>query len=158
MYPSNKGQVSQRHEKVGLAGQLTTSNRPLLLCPSVKLMLKSVDVDLRDISVIGAEDQGFIRGESDVTQPGSPANHERSNDIGRGSESHALTRVEGLSHKPSWRDESHSWDGLKPVDALDPDGRTIDSLYDSYMPHIQLMHPFLEKPGLRPLFDQSIKN
>ncbi|RMX80332.1 hypothetical protein D0869_07628 [Hortaea werneckii] len=95
MYPSNKGQVSQRHEKVGLAGHLTTSNRPLLLCPSVKLMLKSVDVDLRDISVIGAEDQGFIRGESDVTQPGSPANHERSNDIGRGSEPHALTRVEG---------------------------------------------------------------
>ena len=63
-----------------------------------------------------------------------------------------------LPHAPSWRDESHSWDGLKPVGALDPDVRTIDSLYDSHMPHIQLMHPFLEKPGLRPLFDQSIKN
>lgn len=58
-------------------------------------MLKSVDVHVRDISVIGAEDQGFIRGESDVTQPGSPTNHERSNDIGRGSGSNALTRVEG---------------------------------------------------------------
>ncbi|KAI7238163.1 hypothetical protein KC365_g4506, partial [Hortaea werneckii] len=172
--PFNQDQEDQEHKKPQLEDHRTAPHKLLLLWPSVKPLLEGADVHLHDSYVMEAEDRGilrlFTRGEGidehDGTQPGGPASPARSDDSGGGSESNAPAPAEGLwgtgfpTGPPSdiRRSEPYTWGGLKPDGSLDLDVNTINSLYDSYMEHIQVMHPFLDKPRLRRLFDQFIKN
>ncbi|KAI6788038.1 hypothetical protein KC343_g995 [Hortaea werneckii] len=114
------------------------------------------------------EARGHTRGKStdksDVTQPGSPASSEKSDDIGRDSESNAFAGAEGfwdtgfLMRPPGniRRPVSHRCVGLKPNGSLDLNVNTINSLCGSYLQYIHSIHPFLDKPGLRSLFDRFI--
>ncbi|KAI7205168.1 hypothetical protein KC365_g17700 [Hortaea werneckii] len=161
-------QVRKEHEELELTDHPTAPYRLLLLWPSVNLVLKGANVDLRNSSVMEARDR--TRGEgtdkSDVTQPGCPAISERSDDIGEDSESSAFAGAEGLwatgfNMRPPGkirRPVSHSCAGLKPDGSLDLDVNTINSLRDSYMRNFQPIHPFLDKPVVEQLFDHFIKN
>lgn len=46
--------------------------------------------------------------------------------------------------------------GLKPDGTLDLDATTIDSLWDSYVKHMHIMHPFLDKGRTRKLTTEFI--
>lgn len=149
----------------------TAPHKLLLLWPSVRPLLRAADVGLSESYVMEAEDRGILRlytrgegiDEHDGTQPGGPASPARSEESGV--EVNAPTPPDGLwgigfPQTPSSdirRSEPYSWGGLKPDNSLDLDVGTINTLYDSYITHMHIMHPFLDKQRLRKLFDGFIK-
>lgn len=149
----------------------TAPHKLLLLWPSVTLLLLAADAKLNDGYVMEAEDRGILRlytrgegiDEHDGTQPGGPASPAQSEDSR--TEGSAPTPPEGLwgtgfpqtSQSDIRRSEPYSSGGLKPDNTLDLDRDTVNRLYESYIKHIHIMHPFLDKQRLRRLFDSFIK-
>ncbi|KAK5119423.1 hypothetical protein LTR85_007523 [Meristemomyces frigidus] len=160
-------------QKTELDDHRTAPHKLLLLWPSVQPLLSAADVNLNDGYVMEAEDRGILRlytrgegiDEHDGTQPGGPASPAQSEDSGGDSNINAPTPPEGLwgvglPQTPSSdirRSEPYSWGGLKPDNSLDLDINTINTLYESYIKNIHIMHPFLDKQRLRRLFDMFIK-
>ncbi|KAK4548940.1 hypothetical protein LTR36_008713 [Oleoguttula mirabilis] len=151
----------------------TAPHKLLLLWPSVQPLLSDADVNLNDGYVMEAEDRGILRlytrgegiDEYDGTQPGSAASPAHSEDTSGDSNMTAPTPPEGLwgvgfPQTPGSeirRSEPYSWGGLKPDNSLDLDTTMLNDLYDSYIKHIHIMHPFLDKQRLRRMFDMFIK-
>lgn len=150
----------------------TAPHKLLLLWPSIRPILKQAKVPHNDGYVMEAEDRGILRlwtkgegiDENDGTQPGGPASPARSDDqIAEGGP--AFTPyVDGRwgvgfpSTPSSGRSEHYTGvGGLKANGDLDLDTNTINSLYDSYMRNIHIMHPFLDKRRVRSMFDNFIK-
>ena len=145
----------------------TAPHKLLLLWPSVQPLLKKGDVKHHDSYVMEAEDRGILRiytrgegvDEHDGTQPGGPASPARSE------ESNIDPTPQSSSTPPegSWgtgllpqtpmsdmrRSEPYTWGGLKPDGTLDLDLSTVDDLFDSYMTHFHIMHPFIDKSRLK---------
>ena len=151
----------------------TAPHKLILLWPSVWPLLQRAGATINNTYVMEAEDRGILRiwtkgegiDEHDGTQPGGPASPARSEESGEGSAS-AASPPEGLwgtgfpqtPMSDARRSEpSISLGGLKPDGSPDMDVGTIYLLYDSYMKHIHIMHPFLDKQRLRKLFDSFIK-
>lgn len=167
--PSLQDEPAKR--KPELDDHRTAPHKLLLLWPSVQALLQAADVHLNDGYVMEAEDRGILRlytrgegiDEHDGTQPGGPASPARSEESG--GEGNAPSPPQGLwgtgfpqtpMSEPK-RSEPYTWGGLKPDNSLDLDVNTINTLYDSYIKHIHIMHPFLDKQRLRKLFDHFIK-
>jgi len=136
----------------------TAPHKLILLWPSVRPLLQEANVDVNDGYVMEAEDRGVLRlygrgegiEEQDGTQPGGPASPARSED----SFSDAPSPPEGIwgcglpaYAYPTSESRSHPYTagGLKPDGTLDLDQVTILSLWDSYVKHMHVMHPFLDK-------------
>ena len=148
----------------------TAPHKLILLWPSVWPLLQDAGVDVRNTYVMEAEDRGILRiwtrgegiDEHDGTQPGGPASPARSEESGEGS---AATPPEGLwgtgfpqtPMSDIRRSDPYAVGGLKPDGSPDLDVGTINALYESYMKHLHIMHPFLDKQRLRKLFDHFIK-
>jgi hypothetical protein len=148
----------------------TAPHKLILLWPSVKPLLKDAGVDISDSYVMEAEDRGILRiwtrgegiDEHDGTQPGGPASPAQSEDSGEGSAPSPPYGVWGTGFPQTpmsdvSRSEPYTNGGLKPDGTLDLEVSTINALYDSYMKHLHIMHPFLDKQRLRKLFDHFIK-
>ncbi|KAK5168631.1 uncharacterized protein LTR77_005940 [Saxophila tyrrhenica] len=150
----------------------TAPHKLILLWPSIKPLLKDANVPVSDSYVMEAEDRGVMRiwtrgegiDEYDGTQPGGPASPALSDDSGDGQHStpsppHNIWGT-GFQNTPSSeisRSEPQGWGGLKPDGTLDLDVNTINTLYDSYMKNIHVMHPMLDKQKVRKIFDNFIK-
>lgn len=148
----------------------TAPHKLILLWPSVGPLLRSANVNVSDSYVMEAEDRGVLRiytrgegiDEHDGTQAGGPASPARSEDSGEGS---AATPPEGLwgtgfpqtPNSEIRRSEPFGVGGLKPDGSLDLEVGTINMLYESYIKHMHVMHPFLDRQRLRKLFDGFIK-
>ncbi|TKA83279.1 hypothetical protein B0A55_00792 [Friedmanniomyces simplex] len=153
----------------------TAPHKLLLLWPSVQPLLKAASVTNNDGYVMEAEDRGILRlfsrgegiDEHDGTQPGGPASPARSEESSNDSvPTNAPTPPEGLwgTGLPQTpmsdirRSEPYNhWGGLKPDGTLDLDSQTVKDLYDSYMKHMHIMHPFLDQQRLRTMFNKFIK-
>jgi len=137
--------------------------------PSVQPLLREANVDVNDGYVMESERRGVLRlygrgegiEEQDGTQPGGPASPARSED----SFSDAPSPPEGIwgCGLPAYvfpNAESHSRPytagGLKPDGTLDLDQSTINSLWESYVKHMHVMHPFLDKARTRRLINKFI--
>ncbi|GAB7360772.1 hypothetical protein MBLNU230_g0760t1 [Neophaeotheca triangularis] len=169
---SNENMVDEPQavrRKPELDDHRTAPHKLILLWPSVRPLLLDAHVDVNDGYVMEAEDRGVLRlygrgegiDEHDGTQPGgapSPARSDDSNEVS------APTPPEGVwgtgfaahPHPEIRRSEPYSAGGLKPDGSLDLDANTINTLYESYMRHIHVMHPFLDKSRVRKLFDTFI--
>lgn len=148
----------------------TAPHKLILLWPSVGPLLREAGVNVSDSYVMEAEDRGvlriFTRGEGidehDGTQAGGPASPARSEDSADAS---APTPPEGLwgtgfpqtPNSEIRRSEPFGAGGLKPDGSLDLEVATLNTLYDSYIKHMHVMHPFLDRQRLRKLFDAFIK-
>ena len=148
----------------------TAPHKLILLWPSVGPLLSEAAVNVSDGYVMEAEDRGVLRiytrgegiDEHDGTQAGGPASPARSEDSGEGS---APTPPDGLwgtgfpqtPNSDIRRSEPFGAGGLKPDGSLDLEVGTINMLYDSYIKHMHVMHPFLDRQRLRKLFDAFIK-
>ena len=162
------GPLQQRSE---LDDHRTAPHKLILLWPSVWPLLQDAGINVNNTYVMEAEDRGILRiwtrgegiDEHDGTQPGGPASPARSEESGEGS--NAATPPDGLwgtgfpqtPMSEIRRSDSYTLGGLKPDGQLDLDVQTINALYDSYMRHMHIMHPFLDKQRLRKLFDHFIK-
>jgi hypothetical protein len=165
---SMDGVLQQRSE---LDDHRTAPHKLILLWPSVWPLLQDAGVNVNNTYVMEAEDRGILRiwtrgegiDEHDGTQPGGPASPARSEESGEGS--NAATPPDGLwgTGFPQTpisdirRSDPYTLGGLKPDGSLDLDVSTINALYESYMRHMHIMHPFLDKQRLRKLFDHFIK-
>jgi hypothetical protein len=136
----------------------TAPHKLIVLWPSVRPLLQEAKVDVNDGYVMEAEDRGVLllygRGEGieeqDGTQPGGPASPAHSEDSfsdvpsapegiwGCGLPTYAYPASESRSH-------SYTVGGLKPDGTLDLDQTSILKLWDSYLKHMHVMHPFLDK-------------
>lgn len=157
--------------KPELEDHRTAPHKLILLWPSVSPLLQAAGANVNNTYVMEAEDRGILRiwtkgegiDEHDGTQPGGPASPARSEESGEGSA--AASPPEGLwgSGFPQTpmsdirRSDPYSVGGLKPDGSPDLDIGTINALYESYLKHIHIMHPFLDKQRLRKLFDSFIK-
>ena len=147
----------------------TAPHKLILLWPSVRPLLQEANVDVNDGYVMEAEDRGVLRlygrgegiEEQDGTQPGGPASPARSED----SFSDAPSPPEGIwgcglpaYAYPTAESRSHPYTagGLKPDGTLDLDQSTINSLWESYVKHMHVMHPFLDKARTRKLINKFI--
>lgn len=145
----------------------TAPHKLILLWPSVSNLLKAADVNVSDSYVMEAEDRGVLRiwtygegvDEPESTQqaiPASPAHSEDSGEANTPSPPQGFWG-NGFASKPSSdasRSESCLDGGLKPDGTLDLDINTIATLHESYMKHIHVMHPFLDRLRLRKLIEQ----
>ena len=142
----------------------------IFLWPSVRPLFQDADVNVNNTYVMEAEDRGMLRlwtcgegiDEHDGTQPGSSAGPTRSNGSSEGSAATPPDGVWGIGfpHTPISeirRSDPYSVGGLKPDGSPELDVGTINLLYESYMKHMHIMHPFLDKQRLRKLFDHFIK-
>jgi hypothetical protein len=147
----------------------TAPHKLTVLWPSVRPLLQEVKVDVNDGYVMEAEHYGVLRlyghvegiEEQDGTQPGGPASPARSED----SFSDAPSSPEGIwgcglpaYAYPTSESRSHQYTvgGLKPDGMLDLDQTTVLSLWGSYLKHMHIMHPFLDKAQTRKLIDKFI--
>ncbi|KAK3709023.1 hypothetical protein LTR37_011187 [Vermiconidia calcicola] len=148
----------------------TAPHKLILLWPSVKPLLQDAAVNINDGYVMEAEDRGILRiwtrgegiDEHDGTQPGGPASPARSEESGEGSAASPPDGLWGIGFPQTpiselRRSDPYSIGGLRADGAPDLDVQAINTLYDSYMKHIHIMHPFLDKQRLRKLFDHFIK-
>ncbi|EMC95763.1 hypothetical protein BAUCODRAFT_123059 [Baudoinia panamericana UAMH 10762] len=180
-HPTQGGDVqlpSHDHEQEASTGlkedHRTAPHKLLLLWPSVGNLFKDAGIEHLESYVMAAEDRGILRiftrgegiDENDGTQPGAPSSPARSDSSGEGMIPSAPTPPEGIwgtgfpptpSSSDIKRSELHSWGGLKPDNSLDLDASTITDLYASYMQHIHIMHPFLDRQRLRTLVEVFIK-
>jgi hypothetical protein len=140
----------------------TAPHNLILLWPSVRPLLQQAHIDVNDGYVAEAENRGILRlygrgegiDDQDGTQPGSPASPAHSEDgfshvpsppegiWGGGLHTYALPNAELRSHP-------HTAGGLKSDGTLDLDAGTIWHLWDSYLEHMHVMHPFLDKSRTR---------
>jgi hypothetical protein len=147
----------------------TAPHKLIVLWPSVRPLLQEAKVDVNDGYVMEAEHYGVLRlygrvegiEEQDGTQPGGPASPARSED----SFSDAPSPPEGIwgcglpaYAYPTSESRSHQYTvgGLKPDGMLDLDQTTVLSLWGSYLKHMHIMHPFLDKAQTRKLIDKFI--
>jgi hypothetical protein len=147
----------------------TAPHKLILLWPSVRPLLQEANVDVNDGYVMTAEDRGVLhlygRGErieeQDGVQPGVPASPARSED----NFSDPPSPPEGIwgcglpaCAYPTADTRSHPYTagGLKPDGTLDLDQSTIIELWDSYVKHMHVMHPFLDKARTRKLINKFI--
>lgn len=155
--------------KPELDDHTTAPHKLILLWPSLRPLLQEANVDVNDGYVMEAEDRGvprlYGRGEGieeqDGTPPGGPASPTRSEDSfsdapsppesiwGCGLPSYAYPGAESRSHP-------YTAGGLKPDGTLDLDQSTIINLWDSYVKHMHVMHPFLDKARTRGLINKFI--
>ncbi|KAK5162821.1 uncharacterized protein LTR77_011147 [Saxophila tyrrhenica] len=156
----------------GMDCHQTAPHRLILLWPSVRSLLRDANVDVGDSYVMEAEDCGILQSwsrgednhENNGTQPGGSASpaprddkrgHHNTNNPSPPHNSWGT----GFQHAPS---SDASWSeplgkgGLRPDGTLDLDVIAINSLYDSYMKNMHVMHPFLEKQQVREIFDSFI--
>lgn len=155
--PSESEEPAPKRNKE-LEDHRTAPHKLILLWPSVRPLLQEANVDVNDGYVMEAEDRGVLRlygrgegnEEQDGTQPGGPASPARSED----SFSDAPSPLEGIwgyglsTHAhPIAESHPHPYTvgGLKPDGNLDLDQSTINSLWESYVKHMHVMHPFLDK-------------
>lgn len=164
-------EVQQLKRKPEIDDHRTAPHKLILLWPSVGRLLRSANVEHDEGYVMAAEDRGILRlwtrGEGiddhDGTQPGGPASPARSEESGDGN---APTPPDGLwgsgfssaSGSDVRRSEPYCAGGLKPDGSLDLDVTTINALYDSYLKHMHIMHPFLDKGRVHKLLDRFIQN
>ena len=150
----------------------TAPHKLLLLWPSVRPLLSKANVHHNDGYVMEAEDRGVLRlwtrGEGiddyDGTHPGGAGSPAPSDDSSEPPFA-TIPYADGLwgtgfPQTPSGdirRSEPNGVGGLKPNGEVDLDIGTINSLYDSYMRHMYIMHPFLDKRRLRKMFDAFIR-
>jgi len=147
----------------------TAPHKLILLWPSVGPLLQEANVDVNDGYVMEAEDRGVLRlygrgegiEEQDGTQPGGPASPARSEDSfsdapsppegiwGCGLPTYAYPTSESCSHP-------YTAGGFKPDGTLDLDQTTILKLWDSYVNHMHVMHPFLDQARTRKLINKFI--
>ena len=147
----------------------TAPHKLILLWPSVRPLLQEANVDVNDGYVMEAEDRGVLRlygrgegiEEQDGTHPGGSASLAHSEN--------------SLSDEPSppagiWgcglpayayptygpRPHPYTAGGLRPDGTLDLDQATILNLWDNYLKHMHVMHPFLDKARTRKLIDKFI--
>lgn len=166
--PAPQEEAAER--KPGLDDHRTAPHKLLLLWPSVQELLRAADVKMNDGYVMEAEDRGILRlytrgegiDEHDGTQPGGAASPAHSDDSS--AEANVPTPPEGLwgtgfpqTPNSEIRRSEPSWGGLKPDNTLDLELSTIATLLESYISHIHIMHPFLDKTRLRSLFEVFIK-
>ena len=160
--------VQQRSE---LDDHRTAPHKLILRWPSAWPLLQDAGITVNNTYVMEAEDRGILRiwsrgegiDEHDGTQPGGPISPARSEGSDEGSS--VATPPDGFwgTGFPQTpvseirRSDSYTLGGLKPDSQLDLDVQTINALYDSYMRHMHIMHPFLDKQRLRKLFDHFIK-
>lgn len=147
----------------------TAPHKLILLWPSIRPLLQEAKVDVNDGYVMEAEDRGILRlygrGEGiekqDGTQPGGPASPAHSDN----SFSDAPTPPEGIwgcglpaYAYPTAESHSHPYTagGLKPDGTLDLDQSTIKNLWESYVKHMHVMHPFLDKARTRKMINKFI--
>ncbi|KAK3115158.1 hypothetical protein LTR53_005800 [Teratosphaeriaceae sp. CCFEE 6253] len=143
--PSTERQVEPTEELVKKPGEHRTApHKLLLLWPSVQPLLKAAGVTHNDGYVMQAEDRGilrlFTRGEGidehDGTQPGGPASPARSDDNSNESASVNVPTPDAL-----WGTGFRK--RRRAISA------TVTDLHDSYMRHIHVMHPFLDRKRLK---------
>ena len=169
-------QPEQSEEVVKKPGDHRTApHKLLLLWPSVQPLLKKGDVKHRDSYVMEAEDRGnlriYTRGEGvdehDGTQPGRPASPARSEESTMGH----TPQNSSTPPESSWgtgllpqtpvnevrRSEAYTWGGLKPDGTLDLDLSTVDDLFESYMKHFHIMHPFIDQSRLKATLERFKK-
>lgn len=158
--------------RAGREEHRTAPHKLLLLWPTVRPLLTAAGVKHNDGYVMEAEDRGILRlwtkgegiDENDGTQPGepvSPASDELSPPEGGAG---SMPYVDGrwgigfLSTPNSARSDQYAGvGGLKANGDIDLDISTVNSLYDSYMRNLHVMHPFLDKRRVRKMFDNFIK-
>ena len=156
--------------KPDLEDHRTAPQKLILLWPSVWPLFQDAGVNINSTYVMEAEDRGILRiwtrgegiDEHDGTQFGSPGSSVQSEESGGGS---AATPSDGLwgtgflqtPVSDTSRSEPYSVNEFKPDGSPNLDVGTINALYDSYMKHIHIMHPFLDRQRLRKLFDHFIK-
>ena len=107
--------------------------------------------------------QGPDNGDMIITGPGSPASHSSS------SKSDDYTRSPAPSPPDLWgsnlgtpnivngkyyNDSPDHPGGLNPDGSLKVDPATLDSLRESYLNYMHIMHPFLDKAHLKRMFDR----
>jgi hypothetical protein len=146
----------------------TAPHKLILLWPSVRPLLQEANVGVDEGYVMEAEDRGILRlygrgeriEEQDGTQPGpaSPACSEDgfsdtslpSEDVwGRGLPEYTYPAADARSNPCTAG-------GLKPDGTLDLDESTMIELWDSYVKHMHVMHPFLDKARTRILINKFI--
>jgi hypothetical protein len=147
----------------------TAPHKLILLWPSVRPLLLEANVDVNDSYVMEAENRGVSRlygdgegiEEQDGTQPGGPANPARSEESFSGAKSPPEgiwgCGISAYAYPTSeLRPYPYTAGGLKPDGALDLDQATILSLWNSYLKHMHIMHPFLDKAETGKLIDKFI--
>ncbi|KAF2213644.1 hypothetical protein CERZMDRAFT_120850 [Cercospora zeae-maydis SCOH1-5] len=160
-----------RHRKSTLEDHRTAPHKLLLLWPALRPLLSEGGVEHNAGYVMEAEDRGVLRlwtrgegiDEYDGTQPSGPESPARSDESDHINA--ACTPVEGLwgvgfpatPGSTGGRSDPHGAGGLKANGQLDLDASTINQCLDSYMRHMHIMHPFLDKRRLRRMFDAFIK-
>ena len=148
----------------------TAPHKLMLLWPSIAALLKDTNVNIGHGYVMEAEDRGILRihsrgegiDEHDGTQPGGPGSPARSDESSDGTPASPPEGLwgTGMPQTPLSdirRSDSYCWGGLKPDGSLDLDPTTVNTLYESYMRNMHIMHPFLDKPRLRKLFDHFMR-
>lgn len=160
--------------RAGREEHRTAPHKLLLLWPTIKPLLTAAGVEYNDGYVMEAEDRGILRlwtkgegiDENDGTQPGGPASPARSDEPSPEGNTGPQPQpyVDGRwgigfpSTPSSGRSDHYSGvGGLKANGDIDLDATTINSLYDSYMRNLHIMHPFLDKRRVRRMFDNFIK-
>ena len=143
----------------------TAPHNLIVLWPSIGVLWRDAKIDLNEEYVMKAENRGslriYARGEgskySDGTSRrgcGSPERSEDSADDGAPRPSNLLWGTgfhDTLGNGDTGRFELPNQGGLKTDGSLDLDISTIRTLYKSYLQHIHILHPFLDKAGLQTL-------
>lgn len=161
-----------RTRKPDLDDHRTAPHKLLLLWPSVRPLLRMAGVDHNDGYVMEAEDRGVLRlwtrgegiDEYDGTQPGGPASPARSDESGEANNV-ATPHADGIwgvgfpstPNSDVRRFEPYGVGGLKANGEVDLDANTVNTLFESYMRNLHIMHPFLDKKRLRKMIDNFIK-
>lgn len=158
--------------RAGKEEHRTAPHKLLLLWPTIKPLLTAAGVEYNDGYVMEAEDRGILRlwtkgegiDENDGTQPGGPASPARSDENSPEGGPGPTPYIDGRwgigfpSTPSSGRSDHYTGvGGLKPNGDIDLDTATINSLYDSYMRNLHIMHPFLDKRCVRRMFDNFIR-
>jgi hypothetical protein len=164
--PSVKAEIEQP-DSVARVSELedhrTAPQKLLRVWPCFQPILKSAGVEFKDSYVRDAEDRGVLplydRGEGVLGRCWSndslsrafyaPVENDsistRSSDSSRGSDS-PLSVI-------SLDSTATSWGGLLTDGTLDLTPDTVNLLFDSYVRHMHVMHPFIDKGDLRRALD-----
>lgn len=114
-----------------LPGDRTSAHSLIFLWPSIRSIVDNAQIQVHNDYVIRAEDRPLL--DPHVCRP---ANRMSSN-------------ADGDSQGPS----SISSGGLTAYGSLDLDSRTLETLLSSYLNHIHILHPFLDKKRLSTMMD-----
>nr|OQO17415.1 hypothetical protein B0A51_15582 [Rachicladosporium sp. CCFEE 5018] len=160
-------ELAQPKRQKNLDDHRTAPHKLILLWPSLGPLFAATQDKLTDGYVMEAEDRGLPRiygrgegiDEEDGTRQGgthSPARTEESSPETfpptppDGQWGYGFASQQYLGQDPS-RSQPYPAGGLKPDGTLDLDATTIDALYNSYVKHMHIMHPFLDEKGTKEL-------